>query len=146
MSQNLRDFIASREAAIKEQINALHDELRELRAAQSAIQSGSRAQPGYGKAERMTHRDMILAVLDANSQGGTADQVVDLVRERFSVDVPLGSMSSSLSRAKADQLVSLDQRTKVWRLRKHAKEDEPPKGGSVAGEVPASPDINPSAR
>lgn len=126
MTKTLRDFIASRETDIKEQIKALHDELRELRAAKSAIDSEV-AQPAKKPAsERKTHRDMIVSALDARSEGGTSDRVIEWVKADFDVEISQASMSSQLSRAKSDGAVSLDISTKTWRSKKHSEErDEP---------------------
>lgn len=121
MLQTLRDFINAREGEVKAQIKALNDELRELRAAKSAI-DGEPA-PGAERApsSRMTHRDMIVAVLNERPEGGTSDKVIEWVSEKFGVDIPQASMSSQLSRAKSDNVLALDQPTKVWTLFKHRK-------------------------
>ncbi|ATG48413.1 hypothetical protein CEW89_13085 [Celeribacter ethanolicus] len=135
MSQTLRDFIANREGEVKAQIKALNDELRELRAAKSAIDGGPSPVADRVPSGRMTHRDMIVAILDERPEGGTSDKVIEWVREKFDVDIPQASMSSQLSRAKSDDVLTLDPSTKVWRLSKHsAKENEPPLGGSETGE------------
>ena len=134
MSTSLRDFIADREAAIKAQIKALHDELRELRAAKSAIESGPLVNAARSAGARMTHREMILQTLDEVYSGLTADAVKELVQKKFGVEIPLASMSSQLSRAKSDGLLELDHSTKEWRIAKQsAKKNEPPKGGSETG-------------
>lgn len=140
MSQTLRDFINAREGEIRAQIKALNDELRELRAAKSAIEGASTPDAGRAPSSRMTHRDMIVAVLDERSEGGTSDKVIEWVREKFGVDIPQASMSSQLSRAKSDGVLDLEQSTKIWRTSSHAaKENEPPVGGSEPGEGDASP-------
>lgn len=135
MSQTLRDFINSREAEIKASIKALNVELQELRAARTAIEGGD-AQGGEDTGiGRMKHRDMIMSVLHDHPDGGTADSVIEWVREDFQTDIPQASMSSQLSRAKSAGLLTLDTRTKIWRSAKHTfKENEPPKGGSETEE------------
>ena len=140
MTQTLRDFISAREAEIKSQIKALHAELRELNAAKSAISATTSVAAKKPEHNRKTHREMIMAVLEGQPQGCTSDQVIDLIKEHFSIDIPQSSMSSQLSRAKSDGLLVLDQSTKVWRLAEQAaKENEPPLGGSDIGEAATSP-------
>jgi methionine synthase II (cobalamin-independent) len=138
MSQTLRDFINAREGEVKAQIKALNDELRELRAAKSAIDGSSAPAAERSPSNRVTHRDMIVAVLDEHPEGGTSDKVIDWVNEKFDVVISQASMSSQLSRAKSDGVVNLDMSTKTWRYTKHdIKENEPPKGGSESEEVGA---------
>ena len=113
MGQTLRDFIAEREADVKAQIKALNDELRELRAAKSAIDGTSQATPDGASGNRMTHRDMITSVLDERPDGGTSDKVIEWVNSKFGVEISQASMSSQLSIAKSDGVVTLEQSTKV---------------------------------
>jgi len=141
MTQTLRDFINARESEVKAQIKALNDELRELRAAKSAIEGSTLSQGAAASSNRMTHRDMIVAVLDERPDGGTSDKVIEWVNDKFGVEISQASISSQLSRAKSDGAVSLDMSTKIWRSAKHSvKKNEPPEGGSETGEVTASPD------
>lgn len=137
----LRDFIANREAQVKAQIKALNDELRELKAAKSAIDGSAPDNGGTSSSSRMTHRDMIVAVLDERPDGGTSDKVIQWVKQAFDVEISKASMSSQLSRAKSDGVVGLEIATKTWRSAKHStKENEPPEGGSETGEGRTSPD------
>jgi hypothetical protein len=139
MSQTLRDFINARESEVKAQIKALNDELRELRTAKSAIEGGNSVVAERMRSNRVTHRDMIVAVLDERPEGGTSDKVIEWVNEKFDVEISQASISSQLSRAKSDGVVSLDTSTKTWRSAKHsAIKNEPPEGGSGAEEVSAS--------
>ncbi len=141
MSQSLRDFINARESEVKAQIKALNDELRELRTAKSAIDGQSPSVVERRRPERLTHRQMIAEVLDKHPDGGPADKVIKWVYEEFGVEIPQASMSSQLSRAKSDGVVTLDMSNKVWRSVKHSvKENEPPEGGSEAGEGDTSSD------
>lgn len=140
MAQTLREFIESREVDVKAQIRALQDELRELRAAKSAIDGGDHPAKVARGTERMTQRDMIVAVLDDHPEGGTSDKVINWVREQFGVEVSQASISSQLSRAKSDGVLTLEPSTKIWRSAKHsAKKNEPPSGGSETGEAATSP-------
>ncbi|MCE8006242.1 hypothetical protein [Aestuariivita sp.] len=120
MSQTLRDFISARESEVRASIKALNDELRELRAAKSAIDGTSAAGAQRAPSSRITHRDMIVAVLDDRPEGGTSDKVIEWVNARFDVEISQASMSSQLSRAKSDGVVSLDMSTKTWRSAKHS--------------------------
>ena len=140
MSQTLRDFINARESEVRATIKALNDELRELRAAKSAIDGGSAPSAEKGHGGRMTHRDMIVAVLDERPAGGTSDKVIEWVNEKFSVEISQASMSSQLSRAKSDGVVSLDMSTKTWRSVKHSEEDDGLSRRSTSPENPASAD------
>lgn len=121
MPQTLRDFINAREREVKTQIKALNDELRELRAAKSAIDGAPAPGAERAPSSRMTHRDMIVVVLDERPEGGTSDKVIEWVNEKFDVEISQASMSSQLSRAKSDGVVSLDTSTKVWRSAKHSE-------------------------
>lgn len=121
MSQTLRDFINAREADVKVQIKALNDELRELRAAKSAIDGASPTKSDRAGSNRLTHRDMIVDVLDERPEGGTSDKVIEWIKEKFSIEIPQASMSSQLSRAKSDGAVSLDMSTKTWRSVKYSE-------------------------
>lgn len=121
MSQTLRDFINARESEVKASIKALNDELRELRAAKSAIDGGAAPVSQRGPSSRITHRDMIVAVLDDRPEGGTSDKVIEWVNEKFDVEISQASMSSQLSRAKSDGVVGLDMSTKTWRSAKHSE-------------------------
>ena len=139
MSQTLRDFINAREGEVKAHIKALNDELRELRAAKSAIEGSTPSQGAAASSNRMTHRDMIVAVLDERPAGGTSDKVIEWVTDKFGVEISQASISSQLSRAKSDGAVSLDMSTKIWRSAKHSvKKNEPPEGGSEAEDVSSS--------
>jgi len=139
MTQTLRDFINARESEIKSQIKALSDELRELRAAKSAIEGGSSIAAERTPSNRLTHREMIVAVLDERPEGGASDKVIEWVNEKFGVEISQASISSQLSRAKSDGVVSLDASTKTGRSAKHsAKKNEPPVGGSETEEVATS--------
>tara|TARA_R110002124_G_scaffold226094_1_gene391275 strand:+ start:156 stop:674 length:519 start_codon:yes stop_codon:yes gene_type:complete len=118
MTQTLRDFINAREAQVKASIKALNDELRELQTAKSAITG----EPGPAKrsrtSNRMTHRDMFIKVLEDRRDGGTTEDIAGWVAEKFNVEIPQPSMSSQLSRAKSDKLLTLDTSSKRWRLAK----------------------------
>jgi hypothetical protein len=146
MSQSLRDFINARESEVKAQIKALNDELRELRTAKSAIDSHSPSVDERRKPERMTHRQMIVEVLDKRPDGGTSDKVIEWVNDDFGVEISQASISSQLSRAKSDGVLTLDMSNKVWRSVKHSvKENEPPEGGSETGEGATSSDMQTEA-
>jgi hypothetical protein len=141
MRQTLRDFINAREAEVKASIKALNEELRELRTAKSAIEDSGAQSAERMTSSRMTHRDMIVAVLDDRPEGGTSDKVIQWVHEQFGVDIAQASMSSQLSRAKSDGALTLEQGTKIWRSATHSpKENEPPSGGSEVGRVTALPE------
>ncbi len=116
MSPTLRDFIAARESEVKSTIKALNDELRELRAAKSAIDAGPEALTIKSSSRRMTHRGMIVDVLKGIPNGCASDRLIELVREKFEVEIPQASMSSQLSRAKSDGVLVLDHTLKTWRL------------------------------
>ena len=140
MSQTLRDFINAREGEVKASIRALNDELRELRAAKSAIDGTSAPGAERAPSGRMTHRDMIVAVLDGRPEGGTSDKVIEWVNEKFDIEISQASMSSQLSRAKSDGVVSLDMPTKTWRSAKHSEEGGGLPRRSPSPENPASAD------
>lgn len=140
MSQTLRDFLSAREAEIKEQIKALNDELRDVRAARCAIDPGVAASEGRPLKTRMTQREMIVSALDARPEGGASDKIVGWIKQDYGADISQATMSSQLSRAKSDGLVVLDTANKIWRSAKHfVEKNEPPEGGSEGGEGASSP-------
>lgn len=135
MSQTLREFIERREAEIKAQIRELHNELRDLKAAKSAIMVRQAPEVAASSTGRVTHRDMILAVLSSKPDGGTADRVIEWVHEMFGVEIPQASISSQLSRAKSEGALTLEQGTKIWRLATEPrKEYGPPESDPYAEE------------
>lgn len=123
MAQTLRDFINARETEIKTQLKALDVELRELTAAKSAISADAPQVKQTRISKRTTHREMIVAVLDEHNEGGASDRVIEWIKSRFGVEIPQASMSSQLSRAKSDNLISLDSVTKIWRSAKHTSSE-----------------------
>ena len=148
MAQTLRDFIAQREAEIRDQVRALKDELRELQAAKAAIDEAAAAGREEARPPRMGQRDMIKAVLDDHPQGGDAVRIINLVAQRFGTEIAKGSISTQLSRLKAEGGAVFDPATRIWRSTLHAgdaqvppSENEPASDGSEAeaeGVVPPS--------
>jgi hypothetical protein len=125
---NLLRYLEEREAEIASQISALKVEQAEIRVARNAIlaQSEQAAQSRNVIARAMsstklTHRQMIKVVLDDTPAGGTHERIIDLVRDRFGVEIQRSSISSHLSRLKSEEnAVVLDPVTKIWRSVKHA--------------------------
>lgn len=123
----LIEYIDAREAEVKEQMAALKAELDELRVARDAIKARSAAaafSPSSRQTERkdrLTHRQMVLAVLEEHPEGGERNTVKQWVKDRFEIDMPETSVSSHLSRLRSqDQQVAFNSTTKFWRAAAYA--------------------------
>lgn len=143
MTQTLIEFLEAREAAIKLQMRSLQDELRKVHLARNAISSDAPHEM-LSSGPRKTHRDYIMQILDERPDGATSEHLVDLVHAKFNVEIPASSMSSQLSRAKRDGLVTLDTATKIWRSANRLEQkNELPEGSSDVGGA-ATPSQGPS--
>lgn len=142
MNTTLRDFIAKRRSEIRSAIADLQRELLELDAAEAAANAAAhgvasapvpRPHIFYGGGEALapskqpTIKDMVRDVLTGFPQGLDANDIINVVRDRFGVDVPRSSMSPQLSRLKSEGVIELDG--KLWRL---PQKTEAP-NGSAAG-------------
>jgi hypothetical protein len=123
MQTTLRDFITQRRAEISQTLAALRAEMKELRAAEAALDhmngvatDGSDT-AGSGK---LTIQEMALAVLSDSNEGLDSNQILEKIKTQFGVDLKRGSLSPQLSRLKDGNKILLDGR--VWRLFKETQE------------------------
>lgn len=130
----LREFIASRQSDIADQMAALKRESRELKIALAAL-GGDNPKPNVSAGSRRpTIKQMIVAVL-GEFGGATSESIIGLVKENHDVDVPRSSMSPQLSRLKNDGVVEFDGQ--LWRL---ASESQPPDGNGADADATAAED------
>ena len=153
----LREFIRNRRNELLRQISTLQSELKELDLAQSAIgdhmtetfvadtslreiaEAGQVARPRLRS--KKTIKQMAVDMLCDKPNGATAIEIIELIHERFGVDVPRASISPQLSRLKLDGEV--EYTNNKWSLPQHLIEqnEAPPEGGAskITGEGDASP-------
>jgi hypothetical protein len=108
MSTTLRDFIANREAEIREQLKALKAEQKELQLAKAAL-DGPEPATSTPKSGGMTIKDMALFVLrtEAAKDGMTSHQILAGIKQEFHREIDRTSLSPQLSRLKADEEIGL---------------------------------------
>lgn len=101
----LRDFLASREAEIREQIKLLRAELAELKRAKAAVEQPDGASDEAGDGEvrdsgRTTIKDMVRSVFarPEAAKGMAAGEVLDAIERAFNVQIERTSLSPQLSR------------------------------------------------
>lgn len=116
---SVRDFLASREAELKEKKSAIVAELAEIKALKSALDGVSPA-AGRKKSAEPTIKDMIVEVLEDSPGGSTSDEIIAMVAEKYGKSVPRSSMSPQLSRLKNDDLVARE--SDKWLLPKFASQ------------------------
>ncbi len=101
----LRDFLASREAEIREQIKLLRAELAELKRAKAAVEQpdGSSDDATDGEVRdsgRMTIKEMVRTIFarPEAAQGMVAGEILDAVERTFNTKLERTSLSPQLSR------------------------------------------------
>jgi hypothetical protein len=101
----LRDFLASREAEIREQIKLLRAELAELKKAKSAIEQPDGASDEAADAEvrdsgRITIKEMVRTIFarPEAAQGMVAGEILEAVERTFNTKLERTSLSPQLSR------------------------------------------------
>lgn len=117
MNTTLRDFIDSRETAIKEQIKALRAELAEIKLARQALNGGAQDLQTSPNNSSPTIKEMVRTILDAAPSGLTAHQILEKINSDYGKDIERTSLSPQLSRLKSDNEVFLDG--DMWMLGKH---------------------------
>jgi hypothetical protein len=108
MSTTLRDFIASREAEIREQLKALKAEQKELQVAKAAL-DGQEPAAASAQSSSPTIKEMALYVLrtEAAKEGMTSHQILAGIKQEFGRDIDRTSLSPQLSRLKTDEEIGL---------------------------------------
>jgi hypothetical protein len=115
---NLRHYIENRREEIKQLIAELKQELTELALAEKAITTGTPAPAlDVGRGSSPTIKEMVLEVLEGETEGATAQTIIELINNRFGEEIARPSLSPQLSRLKEEGYLALDGRT--WRLTKY---------------------------
>jgi hypothetical protein len=101
----LREFLATRETEVREQIKLLREELAELKRAKAAIEQADVPDDSASDSEvrdssRMTIKDMIRSVLarPEAANGMAAGELLDAINRAFSTVIERTSLSPQLSR------------------------------------------------
>lgn len=109
-------FLERREEEIIHRRKELLAELEALREVRASLEKRQRVSQQADTAERLTIKDMVRSVLTRNPEGGTSDQIANWITQLHGAEVARTSLSPQLSRLKADDEVSLDEETGIWRL------------------------------
>lgn len=112
MTTTLRDFIAQREAEIRDLQKALRVELRDLQIAKTALESQNSSEASRAQGAAVTIKDMAREVLSSQPGGLNSSGILDGIRKSFGRDVERTSLSPQLSRLKDEGELVLDG--EVW--------------------------------
>jgi len=140
--------------AIRKEVEPLERELSDVRRARAALEERvvEQGQPqstspppqdwSLVKFRGMTMKQLTLRALQEHfPNGATANELIEFFARTWGrKDIVRESFSPQLSRLKREGKIKLHG--KVWSLANHeaSKENEPPEGGSNAGEATPSPD------
>lgn len=108
----LRDFIAQREAEIRDQQKALKAELRDLQIAKAALEAQSAPDQSKAQGGTLTIKEMAKEVLSRQPNGLNSAGILDGIKKMFGRDIERTSLSPQLSRLKEDGELALDG--EVW--------------------------------
>lgn len=136
MATTLRDFIAQREAEIRDQQKSLKAELRELQIAKTALDAQPATSASASGASNPTIKDMAREVLSGQPNGLNSSGVLDGIRKLFARDIERTSLSPQLSRLKDEGELIL--KGEVWFTAEHFNAHEVQKRSEVAAEPRAS--------
>lgn len=117
MATTLRDFIAQREAEIRDQQKALKAELRDLQIAKTALEAQNAPDASKGLGPALTIKEMAREVLSRQPNGLNSSGIQDGIKKSFGRDVERTSLSPQLSRLKDDGELALDG--DVWFTTEH---------------------------
>jgi hypothetical protein len=112
MATTLRDFIAQREAEIRDQQKILRAELRDLQIAKTALEAQNPSETSKGTGSGLTIKEMAREVLSGQPNGLNSSGILDAIRKTFGREVERTSLSPQLSRLKDDGELALDG--EVW--------------------------------
>jgi len=117
--KSIRDILAERKAEIKALQAQLKKEMQDILAAEAAFSPSSEAQVSValkrGRGSRTTLKDMIVGVLQEHSSGADSYKILELIKEKYGIEVKRESLSPQLSRLKNDDNV-LELRGSDWFL------------------------------
>lgn len=121
----LRQFIEAREAEIKSLRAELLAELKELKAAKSAISTDSIDKDSPANSGVKTIKQKIIDVLTDSDLPLTSEEIISEIKTRFGDDVARTSLSPQLSRLKNDdKMIGYNELSKSWSLGKHGPQVE----------------------
>lgn len=100
MATTLRDFIAQREAEIREQQRALKAELKELLVAKNALDAQDAVKTVTVLPPAMTIKDMARDVLADAEKGMTSAEILAAIKAKHGREIDRTSLSPQLSRLK----------------------------------------------
>jgi hypothetical protein len=117
--KSIRDILAERKAEIKTLQAQLKREMQDILAAEAAFPPFSEPQVSValkrGRGSRTTLKDMIVGVLQEHSNGADSYKILELIKEKYNIDVKRESLSPQLSRLKNDDDL-LELRGSDWFL------------------------------
>lgn len=132
MTTTLRDFIAQREADIRDQQKALKTELRELLIAKSALDAQPPTSASAAGSSNPTIKDMAREVLSGQPNGLNSSGILDGIRKLFARDIERTSLSPQLSRLKDEGELILNG--EVWFTAEHFEAHEARRRSVVVAE------------
>lgn len=142
---NIREILATRKAEIKALQAQLKQEMQDILAAEAAMSPSLDGSPVVkmrkGRGSQFTLKDMVINVLREFKTGADALKILELIKEKYGIDVKRESLSPQLSRLKNDDKL-LELRGSDWFLL--PQKEEAPSGASMAGEGATSPNSNAS--
>lgn len=117
--KSIRDILAERKAEIKSLQAQLKKEMQDILAAEAALAPSSDSQVPVtlkrGRGSKITLKDMIVGVLQEHSNGADSYKILEMIKEKYSIDVKRESLSPQLSRLKNDDNL-LELRGSDWFL------------------------------
>lgn len=117
MATTLRDFIAQREAEIRDQQKALKAELRDLQIVKNALESQNTSESSKVQGGALTIKEMARDVLSHQPNGLNSSGILDGIKKTFGRDVERTSLSPQLSRLKDEGELAFDG--EVWFTANH---------------------------
>jgi hypothetical protein len=149
---SLREFLDRRESEIKEARAALLVELKEIKAAKSAVEA---ANPNSAPLDRRgasvavvkldsgpTIKEMILHVLEKRTYSGSSEQISHWIKEDFNRSIERSSLSPQLSRLKQDGKLEYAQESGEWRMTDISDEDSEPTEVCIGSGIDADADFS----
>jgi hypothetical protein len=145
MATTLRDFIAQREAQIRDQQKALKAELRDLQVAKTALELQRPPDATSPSNSGTTIKEMAREVLSSQPNGLNSSGILDGIKKTFGREIERTSLSPQLSRLKEDGELAL--KGEVWftsdhhRAAQKREQDEFENPFEVSGKNPFDDDL-----
>lgn len=113
--KDIISLIKNRKSEIINKINELRSELRKIRALENSLRNNNLDLFSNSvQSEKHTFKDMIIGVLKLMPDGGTANQILESIQNKYGINIMRSSISPQLSRLKQDGF--LDVEKKVWKM------------------------------